>query len=254
MGDFLIVRTNGSKNLIGRGAIILEEIPNSTYFASYLIRFRLVSSFTLLQWVSHIWHSPAVRSEVELLASTSAGQYNINLVKLNSILIPIPPEEEMVELNLKLINALDKEARISTITKVISDRITLLNQSILDKSFKGQLVPQDPADEPAYKLLEKIKQEKSVLGKEKKVSIRRKKGEGKKEPIKVKKKQSQQSLTKVLQRHPSGLSTEALFQNAGFDKDSVEQFYAELKIEVAQGNIIEDRPDNEQVILRLRAA
>jgi type I restriction enzyme S subunit len=38
-----------------------------------------------------------------------------------------------------------------------------LRQSILKKAFSGQLVPQDPHDEPASKLLERIKAEKSAL-------------------------------------------------------------------------------------------
>jgi type I restriction enzyme S subunit len=38
-GDFLMVRTNGSSDLIGRAAVVNEEFDEPTYFASYLIRF-----------------------------------------------------------------------------------------------------------------------------------------------------------------------------------------------------------------------
>ena len=56
-----------------------------------------------------------------------------------------------------------------------------LRQSILKKAFEGKLVPQDPSDEPADKLLERIKAEKAKLEAEVKV----KKAAGKK-PLKKK--------------------------------------------------------------------
>src|SRR5262249_40228867 len=42
-GDMLIVRTNGSRDLIGRAAVVVDHLPEPTSLASYLIRFRLVS-------------------------------------------------------------------------------------------------------------------------------------------------------------------------------------------------------------------
>ena len=40
-GDLLIVRTNGSEDLIGRAAVVSKPLGLHAYFASYLIRFRL---------------------------------------------------------------------------------------------------------------------------------------------------------------------------------------------------------------------
>lgn len=48
-----------------------------------------------------------------------------------------------------------------------------LRQSILKKAFEGKLVPQDPSDEPAEKLLERIKAEKAKLEAEQKAKPRR---------------------------------------------------------------------------------
>lgn len=50
----------------------------------------------------------------------------------------------------------------------------ILSQSILKKAFAGELVPQDPNDEPAEKLLERIRAEKAALETTKKSSRRRK--------------------------------------------------------------------------------
>lgn len=215
--DFLIIRTNGSRNLIGRGALITDSFSELTFFASYLIRFRFVNDFNLCQWLSFVWHSPVVRNRIENLASTSAGQYNINMTKLNSIVFPIPPKEEIRKINFLLENALEKEVSLSTLSKSLSEGINKLNQSILAKAFRGELVPQDPNDEPASHLLERIKQEKASLeaGKKQKGKVGRKKLIRKKEATAMAKKKERRSLVEVLQPHAAGLSPEELFQEKG---------------------------------------
>ena len=134
--------------------------------------------------------------------------------------------------------------------------MVLLDQSIFSKAFRGELVPQDPNDEPASQLLERIKQEKASLKAETKQKGKpgRKKATRKKEATAMAKKKERRPLVEVLQLHSSGLTPEELFQQAGFDEHLVDEFYVELKNEVVSGNIIEDRPDQERVILRLNAA
>jgi len=68
------------------------------------------------------------------------------------------------------------------------------------------------------------------------------------------KKNERRPLVEVLQPHATGLSPEELFQQAGFDEHLVDEFYIELKNEVVNGNIIEDRPDQERILLRLSVA
>lgn len=215
--DFLIIRTNGSRNLIGRGALITDSFSEYTFFASYLIRFRFVNDINLCQWLSFVWHSPVVRNRIENLASTSAGQYNINMTKLNSIVFPIPPKAEIRKINFLLENALEKEVSLSTLSKSLSEGINKLNQSILAKAFCGELIPQDPNDEPAYQLLERIKQEKASFeaGKKQKGKVGRKKGIRKKEATAMAKKKEGRPLVEVLQPHTSGLSPEEPFQENG---------------------------------------
>ena len=168
--------------------------------------------------------------------------------------IPLASIDEMQEILLKIDNYFSCISPIQTVVKKNLIQIEKLDQSILFKAFNGELVPQDPKDEPASQLLQRIKLEKEMLPTEKKVISRKKRGTQQKEDRKVTKKNERRSLTEVLQPHLSGLSPESLFQQAGFDKDRVDEFYAELKNEVALGNIVEDRPDQEQVLLRLRVA
>lgn len=86
--DLLIVRTNGSRALIGRTAVVQPGITAA--FASYLIRYKLDQRRVRAPWASLMLGSPAVRTTLEALAASSAGQYNLGLAKLNCVQIPVP--------------------------------------------------------------------------------------------------------------------------------------------------------------------
>lgn len=155
-GDLLVVRTNGSESLIGVGAVVLQPLPEPSYFASYLIRFRLKPEPYLAEWINLVWQSDVVRRFVHEHKATSAGQYNISQSKLRALRLPIPPEPERKHL-------LDAWQTVSsrvaaTLRDVVAGRqaATALRQSILKAAFSGQLVPQDPRDEPASALLARL--------------------------------------------------------------------------------------------------
>lgn len=181
VGDLLVVRTNGSRSLIGRGAVVRDPQSTRLSFASYLIRLRLIPHTILLHWVSLLWDSFHVRRWIEARAATSAGQYNISLGVLEKLIIPVPPLAEQaaivetVEDQLSVIDHL--EAELDAKRKSAQ----ALRQSILRHAFTGQLVPQDPSDEPASELLRRIAAERTAraattAGSRPRRTIRRKKG------------------------------------------------------------------------------
>ena len=165
-GDLLVVRTNGSRNLIGRGAVVREEQTIPLLFASYLIRLRLVKEPVLLRWVSLLWESSHVRWWIEANSATSAGQYNISLRALNTLTVAIPPLAEqdyiveVVEDQLSILEHL--EADVDAKLKAGQ----ALRQAILRHAFTGKLVPQDPNDEPASGLLKRIRAEREARARE----------------------------------------------------------------------------------------
>ena len=160
-GDFLIIRTNGSKDLIGRAALVTKDFSNSHFFASYLIRFRISISNILPIWLNSVWDAPDIRSWIEHQAATTAGQNNISMGKLNKLVLPLPP---LAEQN-RIVSEIERRfSVIDQIEKIIDQSLIQaekLRQSILKKAFEGKLVLQDPNDEPASVLLEKIKQERA---------------------------------------------------------------------------------------------
>lgn len=154
-GDLLFVRTNGSRDLIGRVASVAAD--DDLAFASYLIRARPDQERVDPQWLVLALSSPRARAEMQARAATTAGQYNLNLPSLRSLLIPLPPIDEQrtvmaaVEQRLSVVNAMN--GAIDSARR----RSTGLRRSILERAFRGDLVPQDPSEEPATVLLERIR-------------------------------------------------------------------------------------------------
>ena len=156
-GDLLFNRTN-SRELVGKTAVYTGT-PNLCSFASYLIRVRFnprIDSMIVAHYINSVYGKNWILSVV----SQQAGQANVNGTKLKLLAVPMPPEKEqriLVEEVERHLSAADEVEK--TITAELK-RAEQLRQSILKKAFSGKLVPQDPNDEPASVLLERIKAEK----------------------------------------------------------------------------------------------
>ena len=88
-GDFLITRTNGSKDLVGKAAVFHS---NDIYtYASYLIRYRFNTSIILPEYVNIMFMTPIVREQIAVMRRQGGGQYNLNSDEIGSIRIPVPP-------------------------------------------------------------------------------------------------------------------------------------------------------------------
>ena len=94
---------------------------------------------------------------------TGSAQPKMTQDNMNSILIPLPPYNEQKRLSQHLDEIMAMVDRIE-IGKIESiELISKAKSKILDLAIRGQLVPQDPDDEPASVLLERIRAEKEEL-------------------------------------------------------------------------------------------
>lgn len=137
-GDLLIVRTNGSVDLIGRSAVVQEGVDAA--FASYLIRYRLRRDLVLPEWVQAMLTTPQVRTRIVALAASSAGQHNLSLGKLNPLEIPVPTLDDQKAGMRRLAQLDDQIARLRKELTAGQSRAGSLRRSVLAAAFAGELV------------------------------------------------------------------------------------------------------------------
>ena len=151
MGRCAVVTDSESGWLCGTGSFVLRLI--NTIDASFIVRY--ISS----------------PNAIIYLAGNSIGNTmpNLNQAILRSMLIPTPPFKEQLRIVQQLCKTdmlIDKVARHQS---ALADLIISVKSKILNLAIRGQLVPQDPADEPASVLLERIRTEKESLIKQGKI-------------------------------------------------------------------------------------
>ena len=97
---------------------------------------------------------------VNKTGSTVAG---IKAAILKTLWIPVPPYNEQLRISNTLKSAINLIDSISKNKEILSTSISNTKSKILDLAIRGKLVPQDPNDEPASVLLERIRAEKEEL-------------------------------------------------------------------------------------------
>jgi type I restriction enzyme S subunit len=115
---------------------------------------RLIS--VLPSIVAYYINFPFGRKWIQSTVSQQVGQANVNGTKLKALAIPIPPADEQTVMVKKIKRVLKNVSSTTNQIENIQEKISQQDQSILSKAFSGDLATQDPSDEPATILLERI--------------------------------------------------------------------------------------------------
>ena len=201
-GDILLIRVNGSADLVGRFVVCratLQAIP-----CDHFIRLRFPTGVVDSAYLKLVGDSKLARSAIAGLFVSTAGQKTVNQGHIGSLSVPLPPIAEQLRIVAKvdelmalcdrlearqadadsahaqlaqallssLIQASDAEDFAQSWQRLAEHFHTLfttessidaLKQTLLELAVMGKLVPQDPSDEPASELLKRIAEEKTRL-------------------------------------------------------------------------------------------
>jgi type I restriction enzyme S subunit len=201
-GDILLIRVNGSADLVGRFVVCranLQAIP-----CDHFIRMRFPRGLVDSAYLKLVGDSNIARSAIAGLFVSTAGQKTVNQGHIGSLSVPFPPlaEQHRIVAKVDELMALcdrleaqqsDADSAHSQLVQALLDSLTqardaedfaqswqrlaehfhtlfttessidTLKQTLLQLAVMGKLVPQDPSDEPASELLKRVAEEKLRL-------------------------------------------------------------------------------------------
>jgi type I restriction enzyme S subunit len=113
-------------------------------------------------YLEFAFSAPPVQAQ---MVGVGSGLQHIHLTDLKQDMIPVPSPEEREEIVRRVEQLFAFADQLEAKVAAAKQRIDKLTQSILAKAFRGELVPQDPNDEPASVLLERIRAKRAATPK-----------------------------------------------------------------------------------------
>jgi type I restriction enzyme, S subunit len=164
--DILIQRAN-SLELLGT-TVLFDGPPREFIYPDLMMRIRGNHAKIHATYLATYLNSDPARSYFRAHATGTAG----NMPKINGAVVrgtpvPTPVLDEQHEIVRRIESAFARIERLAAQAKRALELVGKLDEAILAKAFRGELVPQDDNDEPADKLLERIRAERAAAPKAK---------------------------------------------------------------------------------------
>ena len=144
--------------------MVLNEAPFT--FQRHIAILRPNTALTLQKFMYFYLGSERIKKQ-GLDVATGTAQLTVPLKGLRNFDISLPSFEEQTEIVRRVEQLFAFADQLEAKVASAKNRIDHLTQSILAKAFRGELVPQDPNDEPASVLLERIKTQRAAAPKAK---------------------------------------------------------------------------------------
>lgn len=245
----LFNRTN-SPELVGKTGIYRGERPAT--FAGYLIRINPVAELDP-QYLNYCLNTAYARDFCARVKTDGVSQSNINAQRLGTFEVPFCSVEEQREIVRRVKGLFSVADRMERRLAAARGQVERLIPALLAKAFRGELVPTEAelagyegrSYEPASIVLERIEE-----------SLKQQKPQSRSKKIAKPRhdrssRATRRPIAEVLGQRRKRITPEQLFSLAGFDADSVDAFYAELKVLIQNGSVVESRPNKTDVYLEV---
>lgn len=236
-GDIVIAR----RGVMGRCAVVQPEQEGWLCgTGSIILR---VQSQILPNYLQLFLSSPTI---VKALEASAVGSTMVNLNQriLLSLQLSLPTLQEQQEIVRRTENLLAYDNRIESRYQNALVRVNQLIPALLSKAFQGDLVPQDPNDEPASVLLERIR----IKSTNAEVTVNKPRQRkpmsdkpSKSQIIMLKRKDIQPSHLSEILKTRGSMTAETLWSASHLE---IDDFYDQLKDEEAQGLLKETREES----------
>lgn len=153
-GDILMIRSNGSRDLVGRCAVVPTLEEEYTY-ASFLIRIR-PSDRVDSKYLWYYLQSTDAKAQLFTKAKSSSGIHNINSKEIGATIMPLPAMDKQHAIVQALDALFDSERDVLSTATIALDRIRMTRESVLNKALRGELGTNDPGEASSKELLASI--------------------------------------------------------------------------------------------------
>lgn len=140
----------------GRCAV-WREGSTDLVFQKAIHRARLDSKLLLPEWLAFCLKHQSNTGEIEDFFTGTTIKH-LTGVSLAKLLIPVPPIEEQCEIVRRVEKLFAFADRLEERLSQAQEAVQKLTPALLAKAFRGELVPQDPNDEPASELLKRLQE------------------------------------------------------------------------------------------------
>ena len=156
----LIINRVNSPSHLGKTLLVPDHLPPAV-FESNMMKV-IPSECTDPSFFAHYLRSPVGRARLTTRAKWAVNQASINQSDVCMTPVPLPPLAEQRRIVAEVERRLSVIQQAEAAVEANLTRAERLRQSILKQAFSGKLVPQDPNDEPASMLLERIRAEREA--------------------------------------------------------------------------------------------